>query len=106
MPKPFVKNDSRINRKGRPRGSRDKYTAEKLAQAIETVENRKNTKKFLVHLVEQAYKDNTLAAVLLRKLIPDIKTLDTDGGEDWLDEELEILPDNGQKNRMKEFLKN
>jgi len=65
---PFVKNDKRINRNGRPKGSYSIHT--KLEQAIEAVEKEQDIDIYK-HFVEEAIKDKTVLISLLRKLVPD-----------------------------------
>lgn len=68
---PFKKGKS-----GNPKGRVKKPQAEELRIAIKLVEGRKK-KKFLIHIVEQAYEDNKLAAAVLKKFIPDLRHEET-----------------------------
>lgn len=46
-----------------------------LERAIKRVGKRKG-KKFWEHVAEQAYTDNSVLNAILRKLVPDLKSLD------------------------------
>ncbi len=69
--------DSRRNTKGRPKGSRNKFSIAELTNAIASVENRPDKKKLLVRFVEQAYKNPTVMIALMKKLLPDLKAVET-----------------------------
>jgi hypothetical protein len=60
---------------GRSKGSKNKSKLSEvdLEQAMSLVSKRRR-KSFLVHLVEQAYKDNRVAVALAKKLLPDLKS--------------------------------
>jgi hypothetical protein len=64
-------------RSGNPKGRPPKPETEELRKAIKLVEGRKK-KKFLIHIVEEAYEDNKLAAAILKKLVPDLKYIEND----------------------------
>jgi len=64
------------NPAGRKKGSKNKpFTVDDLMKAIRKV-GRKNSKRLLEHLVEQAYSDNTVLLGLFKKLMPDLKQVD------------------------------
>ena len=60
---------------GRSKGSKNKshFSEVDLDEAMALV-GKKKKKSFLVHLVEQAYKDNRVAVALAKKLLPDLKS--------------------------------
>ncbi len=72
------------NAKGRPKGSLNRYSIAELQQAIGKVENTKVGKKkrsaLLVHYVEEAYKDNSVLISLMKKMLPDLKSIEATGG--------------------------
>lgn len=82
----FQKGNQLAKGRGRPKGVPNKRT--ELMNAIRYVQGTtdpvtgKKRKKLLVHAVEQAYSDNTVLIALLRKLLPDMKTLDVEGSVD------------------------
>lgn len=85
------------NPKGRPKGSTKTYHwAQDLDAAIKLVEKRKK-KKFLIHVIEEAYNDNKVLVAVLKKIVPDRKYLEADvifNHDDWikrLDESEESL---------------
>ena len=73
------------NPKGRPKGSTNKRA--ELLTAIKYVQSRKDPatgktrKKLLVHAVEQAYVDNAVLVAIMRKLIPDMKSVELAGAD-------------------------
>ena len=54
--------------KGRPKGSRDFFA--ELISTLRTVEKQKGIPLF-VHAWQQAYRDNRVLAMMLRRLVPD-----------------------------------
>lgn len=63
------------NPNGRKKGVPNKRT--ELLKAIDTVQKKKK-KKFLIHVIEQAYKDNKVLIALLKKIVPDLTELSGD----------------------------
>lgn len=75
------------NPKGRPKGSTNTYHwSQDLDAAIKLVETRKK-KKFLIHVIEQAYDDNKVLVAVLKKIVPDRKHLEAEvvvNHDDWI----------------------
>lgn len=69
------------NPKGRTKGAKNKTQRSELLAAIGRVENKKK-KKLFTHAVEQAWEDNKLLAAILKKLVPDQKTMEIDLADD------------------------
>jgi len=67
------------NPAGRPRGSKNKYSAAQLQKAFARAAKNHNGLAFLDHVCNEAYTDNALAIALLRKLLPDLKEVKTIG---------------------------
>ena len=61
---------------GNPAGRKANPIYEELRAAIKEVE-KKQGKRLLVHMVETAYKDNFVMVALGKKLLPDLKALDS-----------------------------
>lgn len=70
---PFKKGKSG-NPNGRPVGAKSKWK-KRLEKAISDAEVRNNQKIF-DRLLDMAWKDKTLMAVVLKKLVPDIRHFD------------------------------
>lgn len=74
---------------GNPSGRPNTQWRIELEDAIKTVQKRKR-KKFMVHVVEQAYENHNVLVAVLKKLLPDLKIEEIDAGEtlqsfiDWL----------------------
>ena len=73
----FIKGSAPANPKGRPPSS----NMEKLLDAIDDVQKKEN-KNIFEHFVEQAFLDNKVLIALFRKLIADIKYVDSADGSD------------------------
>ena len=58
---------------GNPNGRQRSEWRDELEEAIRVVQGKKR-KKLMIHIVEQAYKDNKVLVALLKKLLPDLKT--------------------------------
>ena len=58
---------------GNPNGRQRSEWRDELEDAIRVVQGKKR-KKLMIHIVEQAYKDNRVLVALLKKLLPDLKT--------------------------------
>ena len=67
--------------KGRKKGSKNKTQRSELLAAIARVEKKKGMKLF-THAVNQAWEDNKLLAAILKKLVPDQRTLEIDLADD------------------------
>lgn len=63
------------NPEGRPKGSRNKYSIADLHDAIKGVEEEKG-KKLLTHFVEQAFEDKNVLVALMKKMLPDLKSVE------------------------------
>jgi len=77
---------------GRPPGAKNKpkYTPHDFKDAMRYVEENEG-KHFLVHLIEQAFKDKRVLVALAKKILPDLKATDLaiSGSEEfkeWLNE--------------------
>jgi len=93
------------NLKGRPKGSKTKFSLAELKQAIGEVE-KKQRLCFFEHVVIRAYKSDRVLVSLLRKLIPDAQDEKSSFDEDWINEELEFsgVPKAGKGNdKFKKF---
>lgn len=69
------------NPRGRPKGAKGKTQRHLLLEAIARVEKKKG-KKLFTHAAEECYKDSKLLAAILKKLVPDQRTLEVSGGLD------------------------
>jgi len=78
------------NPKGRPKGSKTKFSLAELKQAIGEVEKKKRL-RFFEHVVFRAYKSDRVSIALIRKLIPDIQQEKSPIDEDLINEELEFI---------------
>lgn len=77
--KGFVKGSPSANPKGRPK----KPEIDELRQALKIVEKRKR-KSFLIHFVERAYEDNSIAIALAKKIIPDLSKIDSESSQSFV----------------------
>lgn len=64
------------NPAGRPKGSTNRYSIKNLMDAIAVVE-KKEGKQLLQEFVGKAYEDKTVMIALMKKLLPDLKSIDT-----------------------------
>lgn len=71
----------RGRKKGVPNKRTDLMNAIKYVQGTKGPDGKKR-KKLLVHAIEQAYVDNVVLVAVLRKLVPDQKTLEVSGAVD------------------------
>jgi len=62
------------NPKGRPR----KPEIEELRYAIKTVEKEKGS-PLLIHLVRRAYRSDPVLIALIRKIVPDLQRIESEG---------------------------
>ena len=93
------------NPRGRPKGSKTKFSLAELKQAISKVEKKKRL-CFFEHVVSRAYKSDRVSIALIRKLIPDIQQEKSPIDEDLINEELEFdgVPKAGENNsKFKRF---
>ncbi len=65
------------NPAGKPKGITNKYSLKELRKAVERVE-KEFDHKLLDHFVEQAFYDNKVLGMLLKKFLPDLKHTDID----------------------------
>lgn len=63
------------NPKGRPKGSKNRYSIAELWAAIQKVE-RKKKRKLLEAFVDQAYGNPTIMVALMKKVFPDLKSVE------------------------------
>jgi len=63
------------NPKGRPKGSRNKYSVADLYEAIKEVEEEEK-KNLMKHFVKQAFADKTVLVALMKKMLPDLKSVE------------------------------
>ena len=71
---PFKKGEIN-NPKGRPKGSKNRFSVAELQKAFQKAAKTKGS-SILEHLALKAYDDTTLAIALLRKMLPDTKQLE------------------------------
>ena len=71
----FHKNDG-IPRPGRPKGNTSKYTPAALQASFKKAAKKHGGVAFLDHITDQAYTNPHIAIALIRKLMPDLKSLD------------------------------
>jgi len=64
-----------LNPGGRPLDMRNAQS--KLHKALKAVEKRKG-KSFLEHYINEAFNDKTMAIALLKKIVPDLKSVEVD----------------------------
>jgi hypothetical protein len=64
------------NPNGRPKGS---GAIKELNEIIKTVEKRKQ-KKLFTHFVNRAYQEDKVLVALMKKLVPDLRSVDIQGG--------------------------
>lgn len=69
----FQKGNKLGNRAGRPK----KPEIEELRRAIKAVE-KNHDKTVLEHFVERSYTNDNVLVALMKKMVPDIKQIDTD----------------------------
>jgi len=70
---PFIKNDPRINRKGRP--LKGESYAEMLVKALNDIAYTKG-KHLIQHAVEMAYENPSVLVAILKKILPDKQHMD------------------------------
>lgn len=75
VPSRFPKGTSG-NPNGRPKGTPNKFSIAELWDAIRQVEKTKNKKKILISFVEQAYNNPTIMIALMKKLLPDLRSIE------------------------------
>lgn len=71
---------------GNPKGRPKKGVVYDLEKAIKKVEKAKG-KKLLQHAVEQAFEDNSVLTAVLKKLLPDLRSIEAS-----VKGELELIP--------------
>lgn len=64
------------NASGRPKGIKNKFTVAELQKAFQKASKKHNNVSFLDHITDLAYTDNQVAIALLKKLLPDLKSID------------------------------
>jgi len=64
------------NPKGRPKGTKNKWSVTALEKAFAKAAKTHGKKNILEHLADKAYNDNNLAIALLKKMMPDLKSFD------------------------------
>ncbi|MFW5879326.1 MAG: hypothetical protein ACOCUV_00735 [bacterium] len=64
-----------LNPGGRPKSHES--AQEKLFHALKDVETKRG-KRFLFHYIDKAYEDKSMAIALLKKLVPDLKSVEVD----------------------------
>ena len=62
---------------GNPLGRQKNSAKDELDRSIRRVQDKKN-KKLLDHFVERAYEDNTVLIAVIKKLVPDIKFIESE----------------------------
>lgn len=67
------------NKNGRPKGSKNKFSVAELQKAFEKAAKKNKGKTILEHLAEEAYSDSTLAVALMKKMLPDMRTIEMIG---------------------------
>jgi hypothetical protein len=67
-----------LNPKGRPKGSKNKFSVKELAQAIEKVEQRERT-GFLEAWVELAWGDVTAMGNIVQYMLPKLRSIEMSG---------------------------
>lgn len=92
---PFVKGQ-RANPYGRPKGTKDMYTIRAFKCALAKVEKEQKI-SFFEEVIKTALTDKKVMIAVLRKLIPDMATMDHTFPEDLLDDFISIVPTNGKK---------
>jgi hypothetical protein len=66
---------------GNPNGRPPNPIRTQLDKALKDVEKR-HKKSIIEHALHEAYKDNTLLAAILRKLLPDLKSVEAKVSQD------------------------
>lgn len=64
-----------LNPGGRPKAHES--AQEKLFSCLKDVETKRG-KRFLFHYIDKAYEDKSMAIALLKKLVPDLKSVEVD----------------------------
>lgn len=77
----FIKGTAPPNPEGRPKGSLNKFSLKELKAAIREVEQEKQ-KPFLKHFIERAYSEDRVLVNAIRKMIPDLKSMEIKGSAD------------------------
>lgn len=91
------------NPNGRPKGSKNHYSIAELWGAIKEVESKGGKKKILTAFVEQAYDNPTIMIALMKKLLPDLRSIEGALGlfESTMDDELAKAIQDKLKERYK-----
>ncbi len=61
---------------GRKKGQKKKYTREVIEAIFKKAEKKHDGVSILEHLCNLAYEDNAIAIAMLRKLVPDLRSLE------------------------------
>lgn len=69
------------NPKGRPKGSTNKIPWSDLQKALKEVEKEKG-KTLIKHFIERAFDDDGVMVSAMKKMLPDLKSIDIEGSID------------------------
>jgi len=99
----FQKGHPKTPGSGRPKGSKNKLSINELKEAIAKVENKKG-KILLQHYVERAFENDRVLMNIIKKLLPDLKSIEVLGEvlSGSLPEEEVVALQNAFKERLKE----
>ena len=77
----FKKGGSVGNPKGRPKGSTNKIPLKDFKEALSKVEKEKG-KTLMKHFIERAFEEDAVMVSAIKKLLPDLKSIDIQGTVD------------------------
>ena len=72
----WVKGCEGPNPKGRPKGSKNRFSPKDLETALEKAREAHGGVSLLDHLCGKAYEDNKLGIAILKKMYPDLKQIE------------------------------
>ena len=72
----WVKGCEGPNPKGRPKGSKNRFSPKTLEDALKKAQDKHGGVSLIDHLCGKAYEDNKLAVAILKKMYPDLKQIE------------------------------
>jgi hypothetical protein len=94
----FQKGNTLSKGKGRPKGSKSRFSLKELEESLKRIE-KKHRIKFWDFVVERAMESDRVLCVLINKMLPDNK--ENQEQEEWVQEMLEFnIPSNEDYSRF------